>query len=360
MTPRRLLIAAAGSGGHIYPGLSVARAFAALGPAEVRFVGMPGGLTERLVAAHRFPLDLLSVPPLRGQSPGALLGASFRLARSYRRMRRLLREFRPQVVFGTGGSVSGVAVLAARASGIASLILEPNAEPGFANRWSARLATEVAVGWEAARCRFPRRVFVSGIPVRPGFFELAPPPGVVNGSMSVLITGGSQGASRINRMVIEALPALRERAPGLSFTHQTGPAEEDAVRAAYREHGVRGRVAAYLDDMPEAVEAADLVVGRAGALTCAEIAAAGRPAILVPAPVAGGHQRTNAALFAGAGAALTVEDGASGEEFAAMLAALVANPHRREHMARAAQGLAHGRPAERLAARLGKLAEPAR
>ncbi|MDE2971563.1 MAG: undecaprenyldiphospho-muramoylpentapeptide beta-N-acetylglucosaminyltransferase [Acidobacteriota bacterium] len=351
----RLLVAAAGSGGHIYPGLAVARAFAERGPAEVRFVGTAAGLEGRLVPQHGFALELVEVPPIRGRSPLVLPRTSVRLLRSLRQMRRLLREFRPEVVFGTGGSVSGVAVFAARLLGIPSLILEPNAEPGFATRWSAPFATEVAVAWEGTRRHFRRRALLSGVPVRREFLGLAPAPGN-NGTVSVLVTGGSQGASRLNRLVTAALPELRAWGGRLRITHQTGPAEEARVRKVYRDAGLGADVVAYLDDMPRAMAAADLVVGRAGAITCAELAAAGRPAILVPAPVAGGHQRQNAAALAAAGAALSMDEGASGAEFASALFSLLDDPSRREDMAGAARRLVRDRPAERLAARLHDLA----
>ena len=356
----RLIVAAAGSGGHIYPGLAVARAFSATHPAEIRFVGTEQGLESRLVPAHGFALDLVAVPPLRGRSPLTLPRTSIRLLRSLGAMRRLLKDFRPDAVFGTGGSVSGVAVLAAWSCGIPSLILEPNAVPGFATRWSSPFASEVAVAWEATRQRFRRRTVVAGIPVRKEFFDVAPPPGEINGAVSVLVTGGSQGAARLNRLVVESLPALREQNGRLRITHQTGPAQEQQVRDAYREAGFGARVVAYLDDMPEAMEAADLVVGRAGAITCAELAATGRPAILVPAPVAGGHQRQNAAALAAAGAAVTLDENASGAEFARALSGLVDDSERRTHMSRAALRLLPDRPAERLAARIHELARRAR
>lgn len=355
MVATRLLVAAAGSGGHIYPGLAVARAFADRGPAEIRFVGTAKGLEGRLVPRHGFALELVEVPPIRGRSPLVLPRTSVRLLRSLGQMRRLLKEFRPDAVFGTGGSVSGVAVFAARLLGIPSLILEPNAEPGFATRWSAPFATEVAVAWEGTRRAFRRRALLAGVPVRPEFFGLAPAPGD-NGTVSVLVTGGSQGASRLNRLVTDSLPELRAWGGRLRITHQTGPAEEARVREAYRDAGLGARVVAFLDDMPQAMAAADLVVGRAGAITCAELAAAGRPGILVPAPVAGGHQRQNAAAFAEAGAALAMDEGASGAEFASTLFSLLDDPSRRENMASAARRLVRDRPAERLAARLHDLA----
>ena len=263
MTPARLLIAAAGSGGHIYPGLAVARAFADRAPAEIRFVGTAAGLEGRLVPRHGFALELVEVPPIRGRSPLVLPRTSLRLLRALVQMRRLLKEFRPGAVFGTGGSVSGVTVFAAQLLGIPSLILEPNAEPGFATRWSAPFATEVAVAWEGTRRYFRRPAVVAGVPVRPEFSRLAPAPGK-NGTVSVLVTGGSQGASRLNRLVTDSLPELRAWGGELRITHQTGPAEVARVRDAYRDAGLGAQVVAYLDDMPQAMAAADLVVGRAG------------------------------------------------------------------------------------------------
>ena len=356
MSPRRLLVAAAGSGGHVYPGLAVARAFADLGEAEIRFVGTATGIENRLVPAHGFGLERVPVPTLRGRSLPTLPRAGWGVARSLAGMRRLLREFRPGAVFGTGGHVSGTAVLAAFWARVPSLILEPNAEPGLATRWSAPFATELAFGLAPAARRRSRRAFVSGVPVRAAFSRLAPPPVTANRPVSLLVTGGSQGASRLNRLVVAALPVLRKRAPRLGITHQTGAAEEAEVRAAYAAHGVPARVVAWLDDRPAAVGAADLVVGRAGAITCAELAAAGRPGILVPAGVAGGHQRQNAAAVAAAGAAVALEETVSGERFARTVAGLVGDPGRRARMSRAALSLAGERPAVRLAERLVALA----
>ena len=356
---RRLVVAAAGSGGHIYPGLAVAQAVRARGGTSVRFVGTPRGLESRIVPGHGFELDLVPVPPLRGRSPAALPGAGWNLVRSLWQMRRLLRRTRADAVFGTGGSVSGAAVLAARLAGVPSLILEPNAAPGLANRWSAPFATTVALGWEATRRHFRGRTVVSGIPVRAGFFRTARAAGPRR-RFSVLVTGGSQGASRLNRIVIEALSRLRRRAGRLRFVHQTGPAEEEMVRTAYRKARIRGRVVPYLDDMPAAFADADLVVSRAGAITCAELAAAGRPAIVIPALVAGAHQRQNAAALAEAGAARVFEETVGGEAFASRLKELMDDREERRRMARAAVGLARPDAAARLAALLDGLGKGAR
>ncbi len=357
MSGVRLLVAAAGSGGHIYPGLAVSAALAERSPAEVVFVGTPSGLESRIVPAHGFHLELIAVPRLRGLSLAGLGASLLGLLPAVGRMRGLMRRFRPDVVFGTGGSVSGVATLAARLSGVRSLILEPNAEPGLATRWSAPFATRVAVAWEAtARRRFPGAL-VSGVPVRAAFSGLGQSSGASGGEVRVLVTGGSQGASRLNRLVTRALPHLPAAPDGLRFTHQTGPTEAAAVRDAYANAGIRAEVTSYIEDMPAAMASSDIVVARAGAITCAEIAAAGRPAVLVPALVAGGHQRGNAAALADAGAAVVFEETSEPPTVAAELGSLIGSRDRRTAMARAAATLVRESPAGRLAAELQRLAE---
>ncbi len=351
---RRFLFAASGTGGHVFPGLAVARA--ASENARIRFVGASRGMESRLVPPEGFDLTLVEVPPLRGGSPATLLRTMPRLVAGLLKMFRLIRNFRPHAIFGTGGAVSGVAVLAGRLAGVPSLVLEPNAEPGLATRWSARFTTEIAIAWEDSRKHFPRSAtFVSGIPVRAEFLDVPDPPGK-DDEVGVLVTGGSQGAARLNRLVLEALPLLAEAPVRLRITHQTGPADEDRVRSAYAERGVPVRVAPFLDDMAAELAAADLVVGRAGAITCAELAAAGRPAILVPAPVAGAHQHGNAATLESAGAALSLAESASGASFARALLGLASDGERRRRMGAAARGLARPSPARTLVRRLDALA----
>ncbi len=349
---RRLLFAASGTGGHVFPGLAVARAAQARGASRIRFVGTSRGMESRLVPQAGFGLTLVEIPALRGRRAGALLRALPRLVVGMAGMIRLIRKFRPHAIFGTGGAVSGVAALSGRLAGVPSLLLEPNAEPGLATRWSARFATRIAVAWDSSRRHFPgRSAFVSGIPVRPEFADVPAPPGR-DDEVGALFTGGSQGASRLNRIVREALPFLTDARPRLRITHQTGAAEADAVREAYRKHGLEARVVPFLDDMAAAFAGADLVVGRAGAITCAELAVTGRPAILIPAPVAGAHQRQNAEALEAAGAAAALPEDVSGEEFAGVLRALAADPARRRRMSAAARLLAGERPAETLADQL--------
>ncbi len=353
----RLLVAAAGSGGHIYPGLAVASAVTEAREAEVLFVGTSAGMESRIVPAHGMPLELTRVPRLRGRSLSRLALALLDLGPSLYRMRRLIRRFRPDVLFGTGGSVSGVATLAARLCRVPSLILEPNAQPGLATRWSAPFATRLALGWEGPLIRRHRQAFLSGIPVRAEFFRMAPPPGELSDEVSVLVTGGSQGASRLNRLVTASLAHLSGMTRPLRITHQCGPVDEARVRAAYESAGLAAAVTSYIEDMPRAMEAADIVVGRAGAITCAEVMASGRAAILVPAPVAGAHQRDNAETLAAAGAAIVLDEMAAPGEFARELAGLANNPERRQYMARTASRLVSASATARLSAELLQLAE---
>ncbi len=336
----------------MFPGLAVARAAADFGDTRIRFVGAPRGMESRLVPPAGFELALMQVPPLRGRSPAALVRTLPGLVSGTLRMFQLIREFRPHAIFGTGGAVSGVAALAGRLAGTPSLLFEPNAEPGLANRWSARFASEIAVAWESTRQFFGGRpTFVSGIPVRPEFLEVPPPPGR-EGEINVLITGGSQGASRLNRLVLDALPRLAGSTPRLRITHQTGPAEADAARRAYEKRGLAARVEPFFDKMADEFARADLVVARAGAITCAELAVTGRPSILVPAPVAGAHQRQNAEALEAAGAGIAMSETAPGEQLAEALLGLAADRERRAAMSRAALSLVRDRPAETLASRL--------
>ena len=326
----------------------MAEAFRARGGAAVRFVGTPAGLERQIVPRSGFEVSLAPPAALRGRPLTAMPRIAGNVVRSVFVMRRVLRAFRADVVFGTGGSVSGIAALAARSMGIPTVLLEPNASPGLANRWSAPLATRVAVGFAATRSHFKGRAVVTGIPVRKAFFR-APAAGAPKRRLSVLVTGGSQGASPLNGLVTGALPVLRKRAGRIRFTHQTGPADEQAVLAAYRAARSRAPGIPYLAALPSAFAGADLVVSRAGAITCAELAAAARPAMVVPAAVAGAHQRDNAAALAAAGAAEFVEETISSPAFGGRLAAILDDRPRREAMARAAAGLARPAAAEDLA-----------
>lgn len=335
----RLLVAAGGTGGHLYPAVAVARELAARKPsAEVLFVGTRRGLEGRIVPRAGFRLQTLPVLPLRGGSLVRKLKGALLLPVGVLAAWRLLRQFRPHVVFGMGGYVSGPVLAAAALSGVPTLLLEPNWTPGLANRWLARLVDQAAVAWEGTREFFGAKAFVSGNPVREEITRVPErAPGRV---MQVLVFGGSQGSQVLNRAMTEALAYLAAHRERLSLAHQTGDADLGWVRARYREAEFTARVEPYFEAMEREYAEADVVVARAGAMTCAELAAAGRPSILVPLPHAGGHQEANARAMAAAGAARSLpQSELSGEALAATLVELLDQPSLRRQMAAEARKL---------------------
>jgi len=358
--PLRLLVAAGGTGGHLYPAIAVAERFRDLAEgAEVIFVGTERGLESSIVPAAGFPLELVRAAPLRG---GSLLrklrgvqGLFFGLFDSV----RLLKRFDPQIVMGVGAYVSGTLLLAAALKRIPTLILEPNAEPGLANRWLAPFVDEAACAWEETTRYFGKKGFVTGNPVRREIVEVLPLGPQTSKKMRVLIFGGSQGSAALNRAIEGSLSILSSELHRLDWVHQTGPRGLPSVREAYARHSVRAQVVPYIERMHEAYEAADLVIARAGATTCAELACAGRGALLLPLPLAGGHQERNAEMMAGAGAARVLRESdltpAISGRLAREILDLLNAPEERTRMAASARALARPDAADNVARRLLRL-----
>jgi UDP-N-acetylglucosamine--N-acetylmuramyl-(pentapeptide) pyrophosphoryl-undecaprenol N-acetylglucosamine transferase len=282
-----------------------------------------------------------------------------------RQASRLLRECGAQVVLGVGGYASFPTVLAARLRRIPTVIHEQNAYPGLANRWLGRIASAVAVSFEAAAGFFPTgRVTVTGNPVRP---EIRPGDAgearrrlaLSAGRFTVLIFGGSQGAHRINVATIEALPRLAESRSHVQFLHATGERDVSAVEQAYEQHGFQARVEAFFQDMATAYAAADFVIARAGASTIFELAAVGKPALLVPYPYAANdHQRLNAEAMLKAGGAWIVPDPyCDGQRIAATVQAALEKPELLRRMGEQAQGLARPDAADRIVSLLEQVAK---
>ncbi len=360
-----LLIAAGGTGGHIYPGLAVAHEVIARHPdAELTFVGTPRGLEGELVGKAGFRIEMLRVEPLRGGSLRRKLKGVVALLPALRDASRLLRRERPDAVVGVGGYLSGPILLSASLKGIPTLILEPNFEPGLANKWLARFIDSAAVAWAPTAEHFRGKAFVSGNPVRA---EICAVPEVNVGAVfNVLLFGGSQGSRPLNDAMIAALPFLKSttapnrdtvtEAPRIHLTHQTGPGDLDRVRAAYAEHGIDGRVEPYLDDMAREYTRAAIIVSRSGATTCAELTAAGRGAVLVPLELAGGHQRHNAEALESEGAAIVVaQSELTGKRLADTLRELATEPNRCTEMGARARSLARPDAAARIVDRLDEL-----
>lgn len=345
----KVMIAAGGTGGHIYPGIAVANEIMRRDPSsEVLFVGTTRGLETRIVPENGFQLALIHSAALKSVGIKGTIRGLMTLPRSFVEARRLLREFRPSAVVGAGGYVSGPVLMIAVIMGIPTLVMDSNALPGFTNRRLAKFVDRAALTFNEALPYFGKKGIVTGNPVRKEFFEVKPRQRT-EGTTSVLIFGGSQGARAINNAMIAALDNLNGTRESMHVVHQTGEADFEKVRAAYREHGWESAdVRPYISDMMAEFEKADILICRAGATTCAEIAAAGKAAIMIPLPTAADdHQRKNAEAMQNAGAVkMLVQDQLTPETLAATLRELADSPETIASMETAARKLAREDAAE--------------
>jgi UDP-N-acetylglucosamine--N-acetylmuramyl-(pentapeptide) pyrophosphoryl-undecaprenol N-acetylglucosamine transferase len=355
----RVLIAGGGTGGHIIPALAVARELAAHHAAALLFVGTARGMESRLVPEAGFNLKLVDVGQLKNVSLVTRLRTLMDLPRSIFACRKLIRDFRPNVVFGVGGYASGPAMAAALQLRIPAMAFEPNAMPGLANRLVGKRVQAAAVNFASAAKWF-QNAEVTGIPVRPEFFTLPSPP--AGAPPHLLVFGGSQGARLFNVNLPKILKDLLSAIPEVTVLHQSGTRHAETTQAAYTATGAdpgRWQVRAFLDDMPARFAQATLVMARSGASTVAELAAAGKPALLVPfAAAADDHQRRNAEEMVKAGAAdlLDEKDLDVPGKLLGSLTSLLISPDRLAAMSAAARTQAHPDAAQRIANRLVELA----
>ena len=339
----RVLIAGGGTGGHIIPALAIARQVRDAYGAEVRFVGTTRGLETRLVPEAGFPLELIHVGQLKNVSLTTKLRTLADLPLGVLRCVRLVKSYEPHVVVGVGGYASGPAMLAAILLQVPTLAFEPNAAPGLANRIAGRWVSMAAVNFAETRSYF-RNAHVTGIPVRAEFFALSnKPPGEAK---KLLVFGGSQGARVLNEIMPKILFPLLRDVEGLTVLHQSGPRAAAATRQAYVDTGAaeeRWQVTSYLDDMPSRYGEADLILCRSGASTMAELAAAGKPSLLVPfAQATDDHQRKNADAFVAVGAArMLLESELEPQRLLDMLKELLMNQPELVAMGESAKTLAH-------------------
>ena len=353
----RAIIAGGGTGGHVIPGLAIAQELKKHYGAEVLFIGTARGIESRMVPAAGFPLRLVKVGALKNVSAATRIKTMFDLPWAIWESRRILSEFRPEVVIGVGGYASGPAMMAAILSRIPTLAFEPNFVPGFANRIVARFVSGAAVHF-AETARYFRRCEVTGVPVRQAFFDVANKRDAAS-HPTLLIFGGSQGAHAINRAASEAVPLLRTRIPELHIIHQTGERDYNDAQSAYANmNSGEVEVHRFIDDMPAAFARADLLLCRSGASTVAEIAAAERPAILVPFPrAADDHQKRNAEAMERAGAAAMIEESKLDREtLVEAISSLLIDPMRLGKMGKAARSFAHPNAARHIAAIAARLA----
>jgi UDP-N-acetylglucosamine--N-acetylmuramyl-(pentapeptide) pyrophosphoryl-undecaprenol N-acetylglucosamine transferase len=354
----RLLVAGGGTGGHLFPGITLAEEVMERDrESAVLFVGTARGLESRLVPRSGFPLRLIAAGPLKGRSAREAAVTLLGLPRAFLQSFGILREWRPDVVVGVGGYASGPMLLAAAARGIARAVIEPNAVPGITNRTLGRVVHEVYVAWAQTATRFPAgKAIATGNPIRREVGSREEKRR--EGAFTVLVFGGSQGASRINNTVIRALEAMGEEARGLRFVHQTGEADVERVRDAYAEQGIGAEVSPFFDDMAARYEAANLVVCRAGATTVTELACAGLGSILIPYPFAADdHQTANARMLEAAGAAAVVsEEELTPAGLADLILTIARTPGRAREMGERARSVAKPDAARAIVDRLERLA----
>ena len=354
----RVIIAAGGTGGHLYPGVALAREFERQMPgSETMFVGTTRGLETTVVPREGFELITIAARGVMGKGAGGALQGLAVVPLGVAQCLAVCRKRRPDLAIGVGGYTSPPLILAAFLLGIKRVIVEPNVYPGVANRVLAPIANIVFVSFAGAAAYFGSdKTRVVGTPIRREFLHAQSADPAMKGP-TLLILGGSQGARSVNRAMIAAVPALVAAHPGLRVIHQTGARDHEEVAAAYRNMESAGQaahmeVAPFLYDMPRAFRQADLIVSRSGATTVAEITACGKPAVLIPFPHAiHGHQERNARVLEGAGAAQVIGDTRlSGDMLAGAISALLARPDRLREMERCSKSLGQADAAQQVVA----------
>lgn len=347
-----VLIAGGGTGGHIFPGLAVAKELAAMG-VQVHWLGARRGLERELVARRGIPLTLVEIEGIRGRGAAVAVRAVGSMPGAVATAVRTVLGVRPRAVLGVGGYASAAGLLAAGVLGVPWVLQEQNAVPGWTNRSLSPWADLICCGFEEAVRVLPSLPAEwTGNPVRSEFFQV--PPLVPHDPHTVLVLGGSQGSLFLNRTIPRALAELITGGRPLKIRHQAGVRWTKVVTTAYRDLGIEAEVTAFLPEPWRALAEADLVVARAGALTVSELAAAGRPALLIPfAAAAGNHQEHNALSLQNAGGArVLTESGARPGRVAQELEKLLADPAALATMSTQARSLSLPGAAKRIARRL--------
>lgn len=320
------LMAGGGTGGHVIPLIAVARELRRRGH-QPFFIGTRQGLESRLVPPENFPIHYIEIGGLNRVGWKQTLRTLWQLPVAVVQAMRAIRRYRPAAVFSLGGYVAGPAVIAAWLLGRPIVLMEPNAMPGMVNRYLARIARRALLSFAEAGRFFPKdRAELTGLPVRSEFFSI--PRRKAGEKLTVLVTGGSRGSRRLNEAGKASWELFRYNQFPVRWIHQTGSADFEEFSKAFAEAGAEGVVAPFIEDMPHIFAQADLVVCRAGAGAVSELAAAGKPSVLVPFPYASDqHQLRNAEAFSRAGAArLILDQEMNGEELFLCIKALATQP----------------------------------
>jgi UDP-N-acetylglucosamine--N-acetylmuramyl-(pentapeptide) pyrophosphoryl-undecaprenol N-acetylglucosamine transferase len=353
----KIIIAGGGTGGHRFPGVAIAEEIRARHPdAEVTFVGTRRGIEARVLPELGWPLEFIDVSGLKTVGAAGAVRGLFRLPRAYFQARALVKQHAPDAVIGVGGYASGPVVLAARMRGIPTAICEQNSIPGLTNKLLGRLVRNVFLSFDESKRFFkPAKILMTGNPVRRDLLQkLLAAAGSsessnersLDKSVHVLVSGGSLGAVAVNELASTALIALAKDYP-LAITHQTGEKGLEDTRARYAAANVAAECSAFIKDMAATYQRADLIIGRAGATTVAELAIAGKPAVFIPYPFAAdNHQELNAREMAAKGAALMFRQSElTADKLAEALRPLLADAHKRGEMGAAMKSLARPKAA---------------
>ena len=343
----RLLITGGGTGGHLFPAVASAQALLRLQPeSEVLFVGTRRKIDTTSLDRYGFRSSSIVSYGLKGKSVIELLKAVGVLPVSLVQAMLTIRKFKPDVALGVGGYVTGPVMLAAKMLGVPTVVHEQNSVPGMVNR--------ICISLPGSENYFPpERTVFTGNPVRRSILDLAgSPPVPKQGGKTLLVLGGSQGAHRVNRLVVDAFCGEGSMPAGVDIIHQTGSADAEWVREEYRQRGIAAEVAPFFQEMDKVYARADVLVSRAGATTLTELAVLGKPAVLIPYPYAAdNHQQKNGEYYVEGGGALQfVESDLTGAKLAAVLQDLLADEERLERMGRAMRRLGRPDAAEKIAA----------
>jgi UDP-N-acetylglucosamine--N-acetylmuramyl-(pentapeptide) pyrophosphoryl-undecaprenol N-acetylglucosamine transferase len=314
----KIIIAGGGTGGHLFSGIALAeelRANAGFKQNDIIFVGTEHGIEGRVIPKEGYPIKFIRAQGFVGKSIFRKISSLALFLLGIYDSKRIFNSLKPDVVIGIGGYASVAMLLVAHFKGAPTIILEQNSIPGMANKFLGRFADAIAVTYQESISYFPNyKTYLTGNPVRRNIIKRIEQPdysifSLDKGIFTILVFGGSAGASSINHAMIDALHHLPDLKKNIQIIHQTGTKDYDKVNEAYTRHNLKVFAAPFLYDMAEAYNLADLVICRAGASTLAEITAVGRAAILIPYPfAAGGHQEANARKMADIGAAKIILD----------------------------------------------------
>lgn len=324
----RLLVTGGGTGGHLFPGIAVATAMRErIASAEVLFVGTSRLLDQQALAGLGFELATLECGGVKGLGVAGWLRTLLLMPGSVLTALSMLKRFKPDVVFGVGGYVTGPVLLAAKLLRVPIAIHEQNSVPGMANRLAGKLADKVFISLPCSPAFSVKKTLQTGNPLRREILEAAAREKPTTDTPTVLVLGGSQGAHRVNVLMMEAMERLHDNRVSLRLIHQTGAADREQVANCYARLGIEAEVAPFIRDMAGVYAQADLAVSRAGATTCAELAAMGVPALLIPYPYAAdNHQVTNGKYYVnGKAARMLQESGLTGKILARSISECLQN-----------------------------------